>query len=464
MLLSIVKEFEAAQSRLGVNPYGAWSATVRQLRSDWEKGERADVRQLRDYLEDVPSNQRSEALQDLIAEHLQLAWRDGVGTNLQPYLAEFGCQFEELGNPAMVPTDLIEDEFLARYNLPHGDTPSMSEYQTRFHCRPDVTQMLRRRHLDQGRYVKLDELGRGAMGVVFKAFDHNLGRLVAIKQPKPGLANFTSLQQRFAAEARLTARLEHPNIVSIHEYVQGEYTPFCVMRLVIGQPMSDQIREFHQPPVERSRKEQKVVWSQLLQMFVRVCEAISYAHSQGVLHCDLKPDNVIIGQFGETAILDWGLARPIPFAVVCSKGCASAANAVGDESVNMVVGTPQYMPPEQLDGISDARSDVFGLGTILYEILTANSPHWWPEGSRPANWTQIVREAHFPPPRRLKPQMPRALEAICLKATARSPEDRYQNAAELNQDVQRYLAGESVTVQVNRWQRWIERFQLKRKS
>ena len=452
MLLGIVKEFEAAQSRLGVDPYAAWSAAVQQLRSDWEQGTCVGVERLRDYLERIADDQRYEAMQDLIAEHLQLAWRAGQGTTLEPYLSAFGQDFSELASSDTVPAELIEDEFLARFVPTHGDTPSIDEYQRRFPSRHDVLRQLQRRHLEGGRYVKLQELGRGAMGEVFEAYDHHLSRFVAIKLPKPGVADVPDLLHRFAEEARITAGLEHSAIVTVHEHYHGQATPFYVMRLAAGVPLTQHIREFHHPPLDRPRSEQQLREHQLLQCFATICEALAYAHAHGVLHRDLKPDNIIVGEFGDMAILDWGLAKRLP--------AAGDVKQSEVDSIHTVVGTPQYMPPEQADGNSDARSDVFGLGAILYEILTACSPHAWPEGFRPADWLQMVRDAKFPRPRSARPQVPRGLEAVCVKALARDPKERYASAAELAQDVRRHLAGQPVAALTNSasrwpWQRWV---------
>ena len=129
---------------------------------------------------------------------------------------------------------------------------------------------------------------------------------------------------------------------------------------------------------------------------------------------------------------------------------SSAEAAAHDASNNLVVGTPQYMPPEQADGNSDARSDVFGLGAVLYEILTARSPHAWPEGFLPADWLSRVRQAPIVPPRRVKRRASAALEAVCLKALAHNPAERYQSAAELARDIHHYLAGEPVAAQRRR--------------
>ncbi|MBI2481137.1 MAG: protein kinase, partial [Planctomycetia bacterium] len=289
MLMGIVKEFEAAQSRIGVDPYAAWSVAVQQLRSDWQEGTRANIEQLRDYLADVADDQKYEALQDLIAEHLQLAWQAGQGTDLTPYLAAFSREFAELASPETLPADLIEDEFLARHVPPHGDTPLIDEYQRRFPSRRDLMQLIERRHLENGRYVKLRELGRGAMGEVFEAYDHHLRRFVAIKLPKSGVAEVAELLHRFAEEARITAGLEHSAIVTVHENYDGPAMPFYVMRLAAGVPLTQHIRDFHYPPMDRPRSEQRVLENRILQAFATICEAIAYAHAHGVLHRDLKP-------------------------------------------------------------------------------------------------------------------------------------------------------------------------------
>lgn len=459
--MGIVKEFEAAQSRLGVDPYAAWSVAVQELRSDWDEGKCASIDQLRDYLADVADDQKYEALQDLIAEHLQLAWQTGRGTDLTPYLSAFSGEFVELASPDTLPADLIEDEFLARHVLRYGDTPSIDEYRRRFPSRHDVMQLIERRHLENGRYVKLRELGRGAMGEVFEAYDHHLRRFVAIKQPKPGVADVAELLHRFAEEARITAGLEHSAIVTVHENYDGHAMPFYVMRLAAGVPLTGHIRDFHYPPMDRPRSEQRLLEERILQAFATVCDAMAYAHAHGVLHRDLKPDNVIVGEFGDVALLDWGLARCILPTDGQGSGCATVENTRQHASdiANAVVGTPQYMPPEQADGISDARSDVFGLGAILYEILTCSSPHAWPEAFRPVDWLEQVRSAEFPRPRSVKPGVSCALEAVCVKALARDPQARYVNAADLAQDVRRYLAGQPVAAQAGSarrwpWQRW----------
>jgi serine/threonine protein kinase len=164
----------------------------------------------------------------------------------------------------------------------------------------------------------------------------------------------------------------------------------------------------------------------------------------------LKPGNILVGEFGETVILDWGMAKQTPLVAPASAAGSRGGEVNGEATQigfqktipSIVVGTPQYMAPEQAEGIADARSDVFGLGAVLYEMLTNRPPRDWPDGAQPADWMRIVREACFPPPRRLNPQAPRSLEAICHRALARDAMERYQSADELSQEIGRHLAGE----------------------
>jgi tRNA A-37 threonylcarbamoyl transferase component Bud32 len=463
MLASLLARYSEHGQR-EADRYAAWLAALQQLRGDWASGKRPGARQLLDYLKDVLEEHRVDALPDLIAEHLRLTWQVANGTTLEVYLTELGREFAELDSPAVVAAELVEDEFLARYQLPHGDAPSLREYEKRFPARPDVIELLARRCLDGGRFVKFHKRGLGACGEVWEAHDHGSPRSkarspVAIKEPRGSLTDRAEALQRFAEEASVTAALEHPGIVTLRELqpVDGG-EPIFLMRLVDGKTFAESSRDFHATTAERTPQEQRLMQDQLLQAFVVVCDAMAYAHARGVLHRDLKPGNIVVEsqvplshRIGEesgvrAAILDWGMAARV-----------SLASVIGPPS-GVIVGTPDYMPPEQADGRADARSDVFGLGAVLYEVLTGQSPHGWSEGSRPADWMCAVREARFQPPRRLCPQTPRALEAICMKALAREPKHRYQSAAELAKDVRRYLTDDPVSAWVEplwiRAQRW----------
>ncbi len=431
MLASLLACY-GAHGKREADRYAAWAAALQQLRREGAPGPPPGLPQLRNYLSDVPQDLRAAALQDLIAEQLRATWQAGPGLLLESCLVEFRNDCAALTSTAVVPAELIEDEFLARYQSPHGDAPSLCEYEQRFPARPDVLELLSQRCLDGGRFVKLHKRGLGGMGAVWEAYDHHSRRRVAIKEPRAGLADQSEALRHFAEETRVTAGLEHPGIAALRECHPADGgAPFYLMRLVSGESLTARIRHYHQPPVGRTPSEQRLLWRGLLQSFVKVCGAMTHAHARGVLHRDLKPGNVVVEESGDAVILDWGMAR--------RTGAHDATSA------GIVAGTPDYMPPEQADGLADVRSDVFGLSAILYEILTGRSPQGWTDGSRPADWLGRVRQAQFPPPRRLQARTPRALEAICLKALAREPNERYATAAQLATEVRHYLAGEPVS-------------------
>ncbi len=269
---------------------------------------------------------------------------------------------------------------------------------------PAVTRL--RRVLDEPdlsgtRYQLLEELGRGGMGTVYAAEDRELGRRVALKILPPWDAGAASdAAARLLQEARILAQLEHPGIVPIHD--AGELPDgrmFYAMKRVEGRRL-DQVRE------GASRFD-------LLRLFLKVCDPVAFAHSRQIIHRDLKPENVMVGEFGEVLVLDWGIAQ-----------VQDAQNGKGT-----VAGTPGYMAPEQSAAKDvDERTDVYGLGGILYHLLVGRAP-----GAEPV------------PPRRLDRAIAKPLDAICMKALARDPAARYATVGELQSDVARFLDGAAVT-------------------
>lgn len=426
--------------------YDAWTEALRRLRADCAPDAPPKIAELPTYLEDVPKDQRNDVLEDLISEHLRASWRVGPGVRLETYGEELGA----FSPPERVSGDLVVEELLARYQLPHGDMPSIEEYRHRFSNRPDVIDLVACHFLAGERYVILQKLGLGGMGDVSRGYDRRLRRMVAIKQPRLGLRDAAQTLRDFAEETSIAAGLEHPGIVSVHEYHEDKDSPpFYVMPLVAGQTLSERIRDYHYPQSGQTPPERQRQWHELIRSMLAIVEAISYAHTCGVLHCDLKPGNIMVGEFGETVIVDWGMARRI----------ASAADRSSQsESTFREAGTPEYMAPEQVDGKADERSDVFGLGAVLYELLTGSSPHGWADGVRPVAWRECVRRARFEKPRRRQPRAARALEAICLRALEPAPERRYQTAADLAQDLKRYLSGEALSIhqgRLSRIRRWM---------
>jgi serine/threonine protein kinase len=272
------------------------------------------------------------------------------------------------------------------------------------------------------RYVLEREIGRGGMGRVFAGRDVRLGREVAVKvllEPAPALA------ARFEREARLSARLQHPGIVPVYDsgfWPTGE--PYLVMRLVLGRPLA------------RAMAEAETLADRLalLPHVVAVSDAVAYAHDQGIIHRDLKPSNVLLGAFGETVVLDWGLAKDLRADDADAAAAGGAATPEpGATAGGAVLGTPAYMAPEQAAGERvDARADVYALGAMLYHLLAGAPPQPQPPGAEP------------PPLSQLEPRTPPDLVAIVGKALARQPALRYPTAFELGEDLKRFQTAELV--------------------
>ncbi len=297
------------------------------------------------------------------------------------------------------------------------------------------------------RYRVLKAHKKGGLGEVFVAEDTELGRRVALKEIQTRFVNDTASRTRFVLEAEVTGGLEHPGIVPVYglgHYADGR--PYYAMRFVQGDNLREALRRFH----TESPGFDSLAFRQLLRRFVDVCNAVAYAHSRGVLHRDLKPGNVMLGQYGETLLVDWGLAKATGKASGERQRPASPTDDTpllprsGGESGMTVqgqaMGTPAYMSPEQARGDFDtlgAAADIYSLGASLYELLTGQVP--FPDGDMEA-----VEAGRFPPPRSVKPSVPRALEAVCLKAMALKPADRYGSALDVAKEIDQWLADEPV--------------------
>jgi WD40 repeat protein len=289
--------------------------------------------------------------------------------------------------------------------------------------------------VDPSRYAIIDELAHGGIGRILRARDLHLDRPVALKEL---LAPDRGAEARFVAEALVTARLQHPSIVPVYEagrWPGGE--PFYAMRLVSGRSLVEVINE-------RKRLEERLA---LLPHVLAVAEAIAYAHSERIIHRDLKPANVLVGSFGETVVIDWGLAKDLtreePSAPeLPSDPSSSAAQEANLTRVGTVVGTPAYMPPEQAVGLPvDERADVYALGAILYHLLAGRQPY---DGG--SSQQVLLRVVQGPPTplHQCAECIPRDLLAIVAKAMAREPAERYATARELAEDLKRFQTGQIV--------------------
>jgi tRNA A-37 threonylcarbamoyl transferase component Bud32 len=288
-----------------------------------------------------------------------------------------------------------------------------------------------------GRYEVIRLHATGGLGEVHVAEDTELGRRVALKRLRPGRADDMASRQRFLREAAITARLEHPGVVPVHGLVRDPAgRPHYAMRLIAGESLQDAIRALH-----ASGRPDRLALRGLLTRFVTVCQTIAYAHSKGVVHRDLKPANVMLGAYGETLVVDWGLAKVLGSSgpgETDEGGPDSTELPASDTRTGAVVGTPGYMSPEQAAGRTaeiGPASDLYALGATLHAILTGRVP-------------RAIREDA---PRRANHALPRPLRAVCLKAMAEGPADRYATAAELGAEVERWLAGEPVAAYPEGW-------------
>ena len=311
-------------------------------------------------------------------------------------------------------------------------------------------------------------LARGGIGQVMRALDTELNREVAVKEIQPRLASNEDVRERFLREAEITGRLEHPGVVPVYGLGKDDQgRPFYAMRLVRGQSFLEAIEAYH--ATTDSRKGfRSLDFQKLLRRFLSVCDTVAYAHSRGVIHRDIKPQNILIGPFGETLLVDWGLAKvsPTEDQETSSKNSDSdtshdripvvpewsQSSSMADwsveltQSIGSLIGTPAYMSPEQASGDASSigpMSDVYSLGATLHSLLTGRSRFG---DSDVPDTIQKIMSGGFQRPREWNRSIPLPLEAICLKAMALLPKDRYHTAIALSQDIEHYLADEPVGV------------------
>jgi len=320
------------------------------------------------------------------------------------------------------------------------------------------------------RYRKVRDHARGGLGVVFVARDEELNREVAIKEIRGRRADEPESQARFLLEAEITGGLEHPGIVPV--YGLGRYDdgrPYYAMRLIRGESLKRAIAAFHAATAPKDDPGARALGLQkLLRRFLDVCDAVAYAHSRGVLHRDLKPENVMVGRFGETLVVDWGLAKAVGRPGDDGRGQTPGSTPTLRPSggpagtrVGSVIGTPGYRSPEQAAGRGDLlgpASDVYSLGATLYTLLTARVPF---AGKDPVAALRRARAGEFPRPREAAPWLDPALEAVCLKAMSLRPADRYPSPRALADDLERWRADEPVAAHrepfARRARRWARR-------
>lgn len=318
---------------------------------------------------------------------------------------------------------------------------------------------------DVPRFTLLEEIGRGGMGVVWRAHDEHVDRDVAVKEMRPTKHLSTPQVMQFLLEAQVTGRLEHPGIVPIHEVgVKPDGAPFYVMKWLKGRTLGEAIAAYHRRDLHD--RERPIEFNRLLSAFVDICQAVAFAHKRDVLHRDLKPGNIVLGEFGEAVVVDWGLAKVLDRGQTSLGGAfsPSGGSAVETDSpwstAGSIKGTLPYMSPEQASGDNDRvgrATDVYALGAIFYEILCGKRAF---SGKVPEQVRAEVRAGKFTAPRRELADVPRPLEAVCLKAMSLEPADRYHSARELAEEIDRWRSGEPVAaypeplvVRTGRWVR-----------
>jgi tetratricopeptide (TPR) repeat protein len=372
-------------------------------------------------------------LEAILAEQRR-DWLNGQRTPVATWLE----QHPAVGSVPALAAELVYHEFSLRQEL--GESPEWGEYLLRFPQYMAVLRLLRQADEVVGEtlvkpaasrpsrcrdYELLEEVGRGGMGIVYKARHRSLDRVVALKMIRSGGQASDEERRRFQAEARAVARLHHPNIVHIYEVGEADGEPFLALEFVEGQSLARRLGGVPLGPRPAAC---------LMEVLAR---AVDYAHGMGVIHRDLNPSNVLVPGLLETA-LDGCVPKITDF------GLAKMLDATRDTRSGALLGTPSYMAPEQAASRTaeiDARTDVYGLGALLYELLTGRPPF---RAESPLQTLQQVAELDPARPRLLNAAVPRDLETICLKCLEKDPRRRYPSAAAMANDLRRWLRGEPV--------------------
>jgi eukaryotic-like serine/threonine-protein kinase len=290
-------------------------------------------------------------------------------------------------------------------------------------------------------YTDLGLVARGGMGSVRRALDRLLGRHVAVKLLHDAISDRPDLVRRFVLEAQITGALEHPNIVPVHLLGKGgDGLPCFSMKLVEGRTLRAEILDEAGLPWPSGRLDH------LVQVLLKVCDAVAFAHSRGVVHCDIKPENIMVGEFGQVYLMDWGVARVINPAAFGRDDVLPPEQLIEPRSGAgraHIYGTPAYMAPEQAIGLHDAideRTDVYLLGAVLYEVLTGKAPH---AGDTVMAVVWQAASGTVVPPRERVPHLdlPEGLCRTAMKALAARPSDRHANVVEFRAEIERHLRG-----------------------
>ncbi|MGJ0492936.1 serine/threonine protein kinase [Methylobacter sp.] len=316
-----------------------------------------------------------------------------------------------------------------------------------------------------GHLTILDLIDQGGVGRVHLAYDETIGRRVAVKELLDEFACDSAIHgevaNSFVHEAKITGKLEHPGIVPVYELGRrSDGRPYYVMRYVKGETLEQSLRKCAQTEFGMAFARR----IKLLNILIDVCDTVAYAHSKGVIHRDLKPGNIIGGSFGETIILDWGLAQILDDddnTHFYREVLTHQRHTLSDATTSEVLGTPAYMAPEQFKGIDGKASDVYSLGVILYRIITGELPY---RGPLPDIQKQIEAGKASPSAKKINPTAPPELVAICEKAMHKQADERFANAGELAGQLKAFREGRMVNTYAYSKQELLRRFVSQNKS
>ena len=296
------------------------------------------------------------------------------------------------------------------------------------------------------RYAEHQELARGGMGIIYSVKDEPLQRRSAMKVALPAIVREPANAARFVTEARITALLEHPNIVPVHDFGQTpQELPYYTMKLVDGEPLSQILDRIALGDVEYSRKYDR---HERLMIFRKVCDAVAYAHARNVIHRDIKPENIMVGPYGEALLMDWGLAKKTGELEASGDPIRGKLAGLGTmTSSGVIKGTPAFMSPEQARGEADgldARTDIFLLGATLYNMMTLLPPY---SGTSSEEVVSRAALGHILSPAEAAPkeQIPEELCRIILKAMAFRKNDRYASLDEMITELDNLISGRTLS-------------------
>lgn len=413
----------------------------------------------------------SELALDLVYTEFNVRRELGAHPTQEEYFCRFPQWRTQLRHQFRLDELLVDSPTLLEESRGESNDPTSVSASQRFHI--------------------LGLLARGGIGQVTRALDTELDREVAVKSILPNLIGNCTVRERFLREAAITGRLEHPGIVPVYAMgVDANGSPFYAMRLIHGKNFQEAIQDYHsRNPSGHSYKSSEFL--DLLRRFLSVCVTIAYAHSRGVIHRDIKPQNIMLGLFGETLVVDWGLAK-VESTEPQSKDSKNSGPEASDSQTDscigshpmppvqnedaandslvprltseLLIGTPAFMSPEQAMGQAHAvepSSDIYSLGATLYMLLTGQNRF----GNSDVNeiLQRIVIEK-FDRPRQFMRSVPRPLEAICMKALSLKPENRYSAALDMAADIERWLADEPVLADRESWTDRAARFGRQNRS